>query len=685
LKFEKSSDTAKSAAPAGESEKKRPVIALAGNPNCGKTTLFNQLTGSNQYVGNWAGVTVEQKSGFVTIDGQTVEVIDLPGIYSLSTYTMEENIARDYIESDEPSVIVNIIDASHLERNLFLTLQLIEMNKPMVAALNMMDVLESRGDVLDLPTLSAELGIPVIPITASKGIGLQELLRAAIAQVERPHPRRFYRTRLQSTLEELAKLFGDVPCPMMHAAGYFEEGRSFVHSHDLPEENLAKMDALIEAYMAEESLDRDMVISAGKYDYIESVIHRSVKKAPLRGMTATEKIDRFVTHRLLAIPIFLAVMFAVFFVSFGPLGEWLKGGFDYLLHDVAISGVESLLIGANASPWAVSLVVDGVLAGVGAVLSFLPQIALLFLMLSILEDSGYMARAAFIMDRLLGRFGLSGKSFIPMLMGFGCTVPALMASRTLENERDRRLTMMVTPFMSCSARMTVYAVIAGVFFPKNTYVVIFSIYVLGIAFSLLSAILLSRRVLKGEKSGFLLELPEYRFPTLHNLWLHTWDKVKGFVVKAGTLLLVSCIVIWFLQTFDFSLSMVENSENSIFGHIGKLLAPIFAPLGFGDWRVAMALLTGIIAKEAVVGTLGILFAAGDASIASLTAPLSAVFTPVAAYAFMAFVLLYIPCVAALATMCREMRSFKWTLFTLAYELASAWIVAFLVYQIGSLI
>jgi len=676
------------AAPAGEGAKngrKPPVIALAGNPNCGKTTLFNALTGSNQYVGNWAGVTVEKKSGFATVDGQKVEIIDLPGIYSLSTYTMEENIARDYIESDEASVIINIIDASHLERNLFLTLQLIEMNKPMVAALNMMDVLEARGDMLDIPTLSAELGIPVIPITASRGIGLTELLRAAVAQTERPQPRKFYRTKLQSTLEEIATLFGDVPCPMMHAAGYFEEGRAFVHSHDLPEENLQKMDALIEAYMAEETMDRDMVISAGKYDYIEAVIHRAVKKAPLKGLTITEKIDRVVTHRVLAIPIFLMVMFSVFYISFGPLGEWLKGWFEHLINDVAIAGVETLLKSANASPWAVSLVVDGALAGVGAVLSFLPQIALLFLMLSILEDSGYMARAAFIMDRLLGRFGLSGKSFIPMLMGFGCTVPALMASRTLENERDRRLTMMVTPFMSCSARMTVYAIIAGVFFPQNTYVVIFSIYVLGIAASLLSAILLSRRVMKGEKSSFLLELPEYRFPTARNLFLHTWDKVKGFVVKAGTVLLLSCIVIWFLQTFDFSLRMVENSENSIFGQIGKLIAPVFAPLGFGDWRVAIALLTGIIAKEAVVGTLGILFAVEDVSVAALAAPLSAVFTPAAAYAFLVFVLLYVPCVAALATMYREMRSLKWTLFTIAYELALAWVLAFVVFQTGRLL
>lgn len=685
MKSEKPSDPVKSAPPTGESAKKQPVVALAGNPNSGKTTLFNQLTGSNQYVGNWAGVTVEKKSGFAAIDGQKIEIIDLPGIYSLSTYTMEENIARDYIESDGPSVIINIIDASHLERNLFLTLQLIEMNKPMVAALNMMDVLIGRGDALDLPTLSAELGIPVIPITASRGIGTQELLRAAVAQAKRPEPRRFYRTKLQTALEALAELFGDVPCPMMHAAGYFEEGRAFVHSHNLPEENLAKMDAVIDEYMADETMDRDMVLSAGKYDYIEAAIHRAVKKAPLPGISATEKIDRVVTNRFLAIPFFLVVMFAVFFVSFGPLGEWLKGWFEYLINGVVISGVEALLIGANASPWAVSLVVDGALAGVGAVLVFLPQIALLFLMLSILEDSGYLARAAFIMDRLLGRFGLSGKSFIPMLMGFGCTVPALMASRTLENERDRRLTMMITPFMSCSARMTVYAIIAGVFFPKNTYIVIFSIYLLGIVFSLLSAVLLNRRVLKGERSGFLLELPEYRFPTPRNLWMHTWDKVKGFVVKAGTLLLVSCILIWFLQTFDFSLNMVENSANSIFGHIGRFLAPIFAPLGFGDWRVAMALLTGIVAKEAVVGTLGILFAAGDASIASLSAPLAAVFTPAAAYAFMVFVLLYVPCAAALATMYREMRSLKWTLFTVGYELASAWILSFLVYQIGSLI
>ncbi len=668
-----------------ETEANRPIIALAGNPNCGKTTLFNQLTGSNQYVGNWAGVTVEKKSGIVTVEGQKVEVIDLPGIYSLSTYTMEENVARDYIESDEPSVIVNIIDVSHLERNLFLTLQLIEMNRPMVVALNMMDVLTARGDSLDIPTLAAELGVPVVPITASRGIGTDELMRVAIAQKERPAPRCFYRTKLQTALEKLAELFGDVPCPMMHAAGYFDEGRSFVHSHSLPEENLAEMDAIIEEYMADETMDRDMVISAGKYDYIEAVIHRAVKKAPLPEISTTERIDRIVTNRVLAIPIFLLVMFTVFFVAFGPLGEWLKGVFEYLINDVVIAGVNTLLNSAGASPLVISLVVNGMLAGVGSILSFLPQIALLFLMLSILEDSGYMARAAFIMDRLLGRFGLSGKSFIPMLMGFGCTVPALMASRTLENNRDRRLTMMITPFMSCSARMPVYAIIAGIFFPKNTYLVIFSIYILGIAFSLLSAMLLSKRVLKGERSTFLLELPEYRFPVPKNLWLHTWDKVKGFVVKAGTLLLVCFVAIWFLQTFDFSLHMVENSADSIFGHIGRFIAPVFAPLGFGDWRIAMALLAGIIAKEAIVGTLGILFAAGEASIASLSVPLAAVMSPAAAYAFMVFVLLYIPCVAAIATLFKEMKNLKWTLFTLGYGLASAWVVSFIVYQIGSLI
>jgi len=471
----------------------------------------------------------------------------------------------------------------------------------------------------------------------------------------------------------------------MHAAGYFDEGRAFVQSHNLPEDVLLKMDAVVDEYMANETIDRDMVVSAGKYDYIESVIHRAVKKAPLPGMSRTESIDRVVTNRFLAIPFFLLVMFTVFFVAFGPLGTLLKSWFEYLINNVIIAGVSSLLNGAGASAWVVSLVVDGALAGVGAVLSFLPQIALLFLMLSILEDSGYMARAAFIMDRLLGRFGLSGKSFIPMLMGFGCTVPALMASRTLEHERDRRLTMMITPFMSCSARMTVYAIIAGVFFPQNTYLVIFSIYVLGIVVSLLSAVLLNRRVLKGERSGFLMELPDYHFPTPKNLWLHTWDKVKGFVVKAGTVLLVACIFIWFLQTFDFSFRMVENSADSIFGMIGRFIAPVFAPLGFGDWRAAMALLTGIVAKEAVVGTLGILFAAGDASVKALAGPLSAVFTPAAAYAFMVFVLLYIPCVAALATLRKEMHSLKWTLFTVGYELAAAWVVSFIVYQLGSLI
>ncbi len=405
-------------------------------------------------------------------------------------------------------------------------------------------------------------------------------------------------------------------------------------------------------------------------------------------MTSSDKIDRFVTNRFLAIPIFLAMMLFVFFIAFGPIGNLISDGFSYLINDLAINGICSLMKSAGVADWAYSLVCDGILSGVGSVLSFLPQIAILFLMLSLLEDSGYMARAAFIMDRLLRRFGLSGRSFIPMLMGFGCTVPALMSARTLENERDRRLTMMITPFMSCSARLPIYAMFGSIFFPEHKTVAIFSMYLLGIVVAILSGLILKRFVTKGKQTNFIMELPEYRAPTLKNLARHTWDKIKGFITKAGTVLVIAFIVIWFLQQFDFQLNMVENSDQSIFSAIGKFIAPIFAPLGFGDWHASSALLTGIVAKEAVVGTFGIMFGAGEAVAADPTliaAQMQGIFTPAAALAFMTFALLYTPCIAAIATLRKEMNSAKWTTFAIVYQLVTAWVVSFIVYNIANLI
>lgn len=667
----------------------RYKIALVGNPNCGKTTLFNELTGSNQYVGNWPGVTVEQKSGHLKHHENDVDVVDLPGIYSLSTYSLEEVITRDYIEKDRPDVIINIVDASNLERNLFLTLQLAEMHCPMVIALNMMDIVKSRGDVLDVEKLQAELNIPIMPIVARKSEGTHELIHLALDQIGKPiNIPQIYSDRIESLIKELENKMNMNVCKRMHAVRFIDEGVSAYAGHDISEVTLASLNELVDKRVEPIKLDRDMIISDEKYKFITKITAKCFKRAHETKMTASDKIDRIVTNRILAIPIFLLMMMFVFFIAFGPFGNMVSDGFSYLVNDVIIDSITSLLKSAGVAQWAYNLISEGVLAGVGSVLSFLPQIAILFLMLSLLEDSGYMARAAFIMDRMLQRFGLSGRSFIPMLMGFGCTVPALMSARTLDNDRDRRLTMMITPFMSCSARLPIYAMFGSIFFPKYKMFAIFGMYLLGIVVAILSGLILKKFVSKGKPTGFIMELPEYRAPTFKNLMKHTWEKIRGFITKAGTVLVIAFIIIWFLQSFDLRLNMVTNSDDSIFSAIGKLIAPIFAPLGFGDWHASSALLTGIVAKEAVVGTFGIFFGAGEAVAANPTliaAQMQAIFTPAAALSFMTFALLYTPCVAALATMRKEMNSAKWTAFAIVYQLVTAWVVSFIVYNIACLV
>jgi len=660
-------------------------LALVGNPNCGKTTLFNMLTGSNQYVGNWPGVTVERKTGKAKFGSQSVNIVDLPGIYSLSVYSLEEVITRDYIESDEPDVIINIVDASNIERNLFLSLQLMETDKPMVIALNMMDIIEQRGDKLDVKQLEKDLGLPIVPISASKGMGIEELLRTAIAQKGKIRkPINIYSDNVRKAIDEITEAVDIKVCRRMHAIRYIEEGIKAFDGHKISHFKEVQLERIFSKYLSNINMDRDMIISDEKYKFITNLLSKCYKKARKFELTPSEKIDKIVTHRIFAIPIFLLIIFTVFGVAFGPIGSFVKDRFEYFINDIVIGGIANFMRVNNASGWAYSLVVNGILGGIGSVLSFLPEITLLFFMLSILEDTGYMSRAAFIMDRLLRRFGLSGRSFIPMLLGFGCTVPALMSARTLENERDRRLTMIITPFMSCGARLPVYAVFASAFFADNQPIVIFSIYLLGIIVAILSGILLKGFITKDKTSNFFIELPEYRWPTPKNLFLHTWERVKGFLIKAGTVLLTASIVIWFLQSFDFSLKMVDSSE-SIFAAIGKLLAPIFVPLGFGDWRASVSLLSGFVAKEAVVGTLGILYGVGETAANNpemLSKVLSGVFTPLSAYSFMAFTLLYMPCIAAFSTLKREMNSWKWTLFAVSYQTAVAWIIAFIIYQAG---
>ena len=672
-------------------------LALVGNPNCGKTTLFNALTGSNQYVGNWPGVTVEKKEGYAQVDGKRVTIADLPGIYSLAPYSMEEIVARDFIVEEHPDAIINIVDATNIERNLYLTAQLLELERPMVVALNFMDEVEKRGDRLDVKKLSQALGVPVIPITARTGENVEEMLRVAHEQMHigvTVEPDDLYDDFTHEIHHAVGELIHDqaygAGLPAHWCAIKLIEGDEVVAEKlGLTSEKRAGLERILETYEQAYDLgDRETLVADSRYHFIQDVVAQAVVKGKKAdAATLSDKIDSIVTHKIFAVPAFLCTMLFMFAVTFGPIGSFLSDGVDLFINGFLAERLSALLEGAGVWPWLQSLVVDGIFSGVGGVLTFLPQIALLFFFLSILEDTGYMARAAFIMDRLLRRFGLSGKAFIPMLMGFGCTVPAVMGARTMENEKDRRMTIMLAPFMSCSARLPVYGLIASAFFPKWSGLVVFSLYVLGLLGAIVSGLIFKKTMFQGEPAAFVLELPPYRLPTLKNCLMHVWEKVKGFLVKAGTLILVMSVVLWFLQSFDLSFQLTADSENSILGHIGGLIAPILAPLGFGTWQAAVALLTGLVAKEAVVSSMCLFYGFSTLdSAGTIHAALSGTFaTPVAAYAFLVFVLLYVPCVAAVSTIYKEMNSLKWTMRSVLWQLGSAYLVSLLVYQIGSLI
>lgn len=677
--------------------------ALAGNPNCGKTTLFNAVTGSNQYVGNWPGVTVEKKEGKITHDNMDASIVDLPGIYSLSPYSMEEIVTRNYIIDEKPDLIVNIVDATNLERNLYLSMQLAELGKPMVIALNMIDMVEKNGDNIDVEMLSAMLGIKIVPISAAKGTGIHKLLHAA--NHEATHgcdtagkhmdkhcnmcaPPDIYTGLLQKAVLRIEELIAEdceqKDLPLRWSAVKLIEGDApTLQALDLNDTKLSCIESIV-SELETKNIDREMVVADQKYKFICSVTEKCVKRAHEAGhLTLSDKIDRVVTNKYLAIPLFFGLMLLIFYITFGALGANLTDLVDGLINETFASWVRGMLVQVGASDWAVGLVCDGVIGGVGAVLSFFPQILLLFLFLSILEDSGYMSRAAFIMDRALHSIGLSGKSFVPMIMGFGCSVPAIMATRTLENEKDRRITMMLIPFMSCSAKMPVYSMFILAFFPSHRGLVVGSLYLLGMVIAILSAFILQKTVLKGGHAPFVMELPPYRLPTLKTLGLHLYDKVKDFMTKAGTVLLGASVVIWFCQYFSFSLQHVENSEESILGTIGAFIAPIFAPLGFGDWKSSVSMLSGLIARESIVSTMGILHGAGDSG--AISEIIASVYTPAAAYSFMVFSLLFIPCMAAVATLRREMNSRKWTAIALGFQAIVAWVVTFIVYNICKVI
>lgn len=670
----------------------KKTVAIIGNPNSGKTTLFNRLTGSNQHVGNWPGVTVDRKTGHICHDGVGIDIVDLPGIYSLSPYTQEEIIAREFVLSDELDGILNIVDAANIERNLYLTLQLIAMGLPMVVALGFMDDVRAQGIVIDCKALSERLGVPVVPISAKKGENMHDLLDELAHGMRAPAKQPAYLHGVGAAIRRAAEQLQPLPlrrCSLPFYAAKLLEGDSAMWGQmdriQMPQAMRNEINSIAAGMQSHANLtDKEMVLADALYDYIEEIVRASYRRPKVRQETLTERIDKIVLHRVWALPIFAFFMFLMFWCTFGPLGTLLGDGMEYLIQSVISPAIRSGLTAVGTAEWLIGLICDGAIGGVGGVLSFLPQIVILFFFLSVLEDTGYLARVAFIMDTLLRRIGLSGKSFVPMLMGFGCTTPAVMAARTMENDADRRMTIMLTPFMSCGAKLPVYALVAGAIFGRHQGLVVISLYVLGILMGILAGFILKKTIFKEVSSGFVLELPTYRMPSFKGTVLNMWQKAKDFITRAGTLIFLMSVVIWLLQNFTPSLAVAQNAGESILGVIGTFIAPVFAPLGFGQWQESVALLTGLVAKEAVVSTMSVLYGAGGDS-AVLTGLLGSVFTPLSAYSFLVFTLLYMPCMSAFATIKREMGGWRWAFGAAAFQTALAYLAALVIYQVGCLL
>lgn len=674
--------------------KKNYNFALIGNPNSGKTTLFNQLTGKHQYVGNWPGVTVEKKEGSLFYKDININIIDLPGIYSLSPYSSEEIVTRNCLVHDDIDLIINIVDSTNIERNLYLTTQIMELGKPIVLVLNMTDLLQKKGDRIDYKLLSEKLNVPVFHLSANRHDRIDDLLDVCMKNLNQTNVPKtskienLYPKEIDIVLDNIEKIIeSHVKNLKVNlrwlAVKLFSEDELILKQLKLTEDEIKKINYYKNSISPLKNVDRQMVVSECRYNYICSICKDTVhKKQQEDKLSLTDKIDRIVTHRFLAIPIFLSLMMLIFFITFGPIGTFFKNCAEFFIEEVISKGAESFLITFGASNWIKSLVVDGIIKGVGSVASFFPQIMILFTLLSILEDSGYMARAAFIMDKLLRKVGLSGKAFVPLLMGFGCSVPAILGTRILENEKDKKLTILMIPFMSCSAKMPVYSMFISAFFPHHQVLIIFSIYILGIIVAIFTAFLFKNTVLKGKEAPFIMELPEYKLPTLKNLSLHVWERLKDFLVKAGTVLVCATVVIWALQSFNFSFKMVQNQNESILAFLGTKIAPIFTLCGFNDWKACVALLSGLIAKESVVSTSAILY---DTSASlNLSENLALHFSHLSAYAFMVFVLLYTPCVAALSALRKEMKSHLWTTIAISYQLITAWFFSALIFQFGTL-
>lgn len=695
------------------------TFALAGNQNSGKTTLFNQLTGSSQHVGNWPGVTVEKKTGAMLHhhhgqqthlglprrfrraheNGQAVPdkysdvtIVDLPGIYSLSPYSMEEIVSRNFIVREKPDVVINIVDATNLERNLYLTLQLLQLGRPVVVALNMMDEVRSHGDVIDLAAMEKGLGVPVVAICARKGEGLDELVRRAMdaAENHRLPPKLDICTgaahkalhAIQHLVEQPAQAHGMTS--RYAATKLFEGDAPMMEELDLSEDTRHIIEEILSAMEREVGMERAAVMADTRYRFIEKLLATCYTRATEEGGTLTDRLDRVLTHPLLAIPVFLLMMLLVFYITFGPIGTWLADGFAALVQQ-GVDALAAALAGLGVAGWVRSLLVDGALTGVGSVLSFLPTILLLFLLLSILEDSGYMARAAFLMDKPLRKLGLNGRAFIPMMMGFGCTVPAVMSARSMNNQRDRRFTILLTPFMSCGAKVPIYALFTRAFFDGHQVLVMSAFYLTGVAVSIVVGLILKHTAFHGDAAPFIMELPAYRLPAPRNVARQLWDKASDFLKRAFTVIFLATMVVWFLQHFTFTLSTAPDMEHSMLGVIAGAIAPVFAPAGFGTVEASTAVLTGVMAKESVVSTLSVL-AGVDPDSAQMVTALHAVFpTVLQAVSFLTFVLLYMPCVAAYAAMRREMESGRLATVAVAGQTVLAWAAATLVFQVGRLL
>ena len=665
------------------------IFALVGNQNCGKTTLFNALTGANQHVGNFPGVTVDSKMGDISA-AKGSSVVDLPGIYSIRPYSTEEIVTRDFVLNEKPDGIINIVDATNIERNLYLTLQLLELGIPMVLALNMMDEVRANGGTVDIKMMSELLGIPVIPISAAKNDGISELVNTAVSTAKKkikpkvqdfclPGPVHRCIHAVSHLIEDHAQQCGI--SPRFAATKLIEGDMSFAEKLELDKNELETIEHSVKEMETERGLDANAALADMRYSFIENVCEKAVVKCrESKEHLRSVKIDNVLTNKYLALPLFLVIMLLIFWLTFGVIGSFLS--------DLLSAGIDSLtavtdkaLTAYGINPVVHSLITDGIFTGIGSVLSFLPLIVVLFFFLSILEDTGYMARVAFVMDKLLRKIGLSGRSFVPMIIGFGCSVPAVMSARTLSSERDRKMTIMLVPFVSCSAKIPIYAVFSAAFFPDYAALVMSALYISGLLVGIITALILNKTAFKGNPVPFVMELPNYRLPSAKSVLLLMWDKAKDFLQKAFTVIFIATVIIWFLGAFDSRLNYVTDSSQSLLAAVGKLISPIFAPLGFNDWRISTSLLAGLSAKEAVVSTMSVLTETG---LENLGGALSSMFTPLSAVSFLVFTLLYTPCVAAIATFRAELGSRLQTAGIVVFQCVIAWICAFAVHSIGLL-